>query len=329
MKTNKVKLFCLCLVISLALGFSACASKNIVKTLTPVTVQLQWTHQTEFAGFYAADKNGYYAEEGLSVIFLPGGSTIDNLATVSGNQAQFGTASADQLIAARASGQALRAISTVYRRSPSIFFTLADSGISRPQDFAGKTIRVPSNIVPTLHAMTARVGVTPGQYTEVNLPSDVNMFLTGDVPIWGGYINGIVVDNEQAGTKLNIIYPDDYGIHFYGDSIITTDNMISSNPDLVLKFLRATLKGWTWAIENADKTGALVQQYAPENDPTIEIAKMTASIPLINTGEDHIGWMKPEIWAGMEQTLKEQGLLTASLDITQVYTMQFLEEIYK
>ena len=55
---------------------------------------------------------------------------------------------------------------------------------------------------------------------------------------------------------------------------------------------------------------------------------MTASIPLINTGEDDIGWMKPEIWTGMEQTLREQGVLTAPVDVTQVYTLQFLEEIY-
>jgi hypothetical protein len=56
---------------------------------------------------------------------------------------------------------------------------------------------------------------------------------------------------------------------------------------------------------------------------------MTASIPLINTGEDFIGWMKPEVWAEMYQTMSEQGLLTAPLDVTQVYTMQFLDGIYK
>ena len=56
---------------------------------------------------------------------------------------------------------------------------------------------------------------------------------------------------------------------------------------------------------------------------------MAASLPLINTGEDHIGWMKPDLWAGMEKTLREQGVLTTPLDVTQVYTMQFLQEIYK
>jgi NitT/TauT family transport system substrate-binding protein len=74
--------------------------------------------------------------------------------------------------------------------------------------------------------------------------------------------------------------------------------------------------------------GALVQKYNPNADAELENAKMIASIPLINTGEDHIGWMKSEVWSGMEKTLREQGLLTQPLDVTQVYTLQFLNEIF-
>jgi hypothetical protein len=74
---------------------------------------------------------------------------------------------------------------------------------------------------------------------------------------------------------------------------------------------------------------AMVQKYKPEADASIELARMTASLQLINTGEDYIGWMKPEVWTYMEQTLRAQGIVTAPLDVPQVYTMQFLEEIYK
>ena len=61
----------------------------------------------------------------------------------------------------------------------------------------------------------------------------------------------------------------------------------------------------------------------------LETTKMLASLPLIYAGKDYIGWMDPEIWAGMERTLREQGVLIQPLDLTQVYTLQFLEEIYK
>ena len=85
---------------------------------------------------------------------------------------------------------------------------------------------------------------------------------------------------------------------------------------------------WAYAVENPASIGAFVQKYNQKADPAAEIANMRASIPLVNTGEDFIGWMKPEIWAGMEQTLREQVVLTKALDIEQVYTLQFLEEIY-
>jgi ABC-type nitrate/sulfonate/bicarbonate transport system substrate-binding protein len=133
---------------------------------------------------------------------------------------------------------------------------------------------------------------------------------------------------QRAGYKINIIYPDDYGIHFYGDVLMTTDDLIARDPELVKRFTRATLNGWKYAVENPAAIGAMVKKYNPNANLESENANMTASIPLINTGEDFIGWMTPEIWTGIEQTLREQGLLVKDLDLNQVYTMKFLKEIY-
>ncbi len=296
--------------------------------LTPVTVQFLWTHNAEFAGFYAADQKGYYAAEGLAVTFREGGADVDYLTPVANGIAQFGDAGADELILARADGKPLRAIATVYRRSPLVFIALANSGINRPQDFIGKVIRVTPQSAAPLHAMMARIGIRPDQYTEVILPSEVAAFAAGQAPVWSVYLTNFAVTVQQSGYKLNIIYPDDYGVHFYADSIFTTDDLIAKNPDLVARFLRATLKGWTYAVENPTQVGALMQKYNAPADASLENAKMTASIPLVDTGEDTIGWMKPEVWAGMEQTLREQGVLTKPVDVTQAYTMQFVKEVY-
>jgi len=112
------------------------------------------------------------------------------------------------------------------------------------------------------------------------------------------------------------------------NSIFTTDDIIARNPDLVRRFLRATLKGWTYAVENPTAIGSMVAKYKSDADPDLEVAQMTSSIPFVNTGEDHIGWMKPEVWAGMEKTLREQGVLTKPVEVEQVYSIQFLQEIY-
>ena len=317
------------ILLILALGLPACSPRgNSTPALTPITVQLQWIHQAQFAGLYAADQKGYYAEEGLAVTFIPGGPNVDGLSPVVEGSAQFGTATADQLLVARAEGKPLKAFAVIYRRSPAVFMALSSSGISRPQDFVGKTIRTPAPNAPTLHAMMAGLGISQDQYTEVDLPSDVEEFASGRVPVWGAYLNALTLSVQRAGYEINIIYPDDYGVHFYSDTLFATDDFIAKNPDLVRRFLRASLKGWTFAIENAEEIGPMVLKYAPDADAELENAKMIASIPLVNTGEDFIGWIKPEVWTKMEQTLSEQGLLPKSVDVEQVFTMSFLEEIY-
>jgi NitT/TauT family transport system substrate-binding protein len=318
------------ILLLITIGLTACTTRTTPpQVLTPILVQLKWLHQAQFAGLYAAEQNGYYAGEGLKVNFIEGGPTVDLEKSVLDGTAQFGITGAERLIAARAEGQPLRAIAVIYRRSPLVFMALADSGITRPQDFVGKTVQAGSTGVMILHAMLANVGISLDQYQEVNIGTDLGPFYSGQVQVWNAWLNNEVLVAQSAGYKVNIIYPDDYGIHFYSDTLYATDDYIAANPDLVLRFLRATLKGWTYAIENPNLVAPMVAIFNPNADLRHETAQMTASLPLINTGTDHIGWMKPEIWVGMAQTLRDQGLLTAPLDMTQVYTMQFLEEIYK
>ena len=327
MMEKRYPAFCM---LVLALTLTGCAGSGATRsqTLTPVTVQLAWTHQSQFAGMYAADQLGYYAAEGLAVTFVEGGSQVDKFTPMLESKTQFGVGGADELIIHRSEGKPFKAIATIFRRSPIVFFSLAERGITRPQDFVGKTIRVSSNVLPTVRSMMARIGIGPDQYTVVDLPSDIAIFASGEVQVWGGFINGIVVAIEQAGYQLNIIYPDDYGVHFYADTLFTTDEMIATNPELALGFVRATLQGWTYIVENPAEAPALVKKYNPEADEIIENGRMIASLPLVNTGEDQIGWMRAETWAGMENTLREQDVLTLPVDVKQVYTMQFLKAVY-
>ncbi|MFH1185180.1 MAG: ABC transporter substrate-binding protein [Chloroflexota bacterium] len=313
----------------LALSLTACTAEARPAPPTPITVQLSWTHQAQFAGMYVADQKGYYAAEGLAITFVEGGPGIVPIDKVLDGTAQFGVTGADVLLVARAEGKPIRAIATIYRRSPRVYVSLADSGITKPTDFVGKTIAVGRGGGPLLEATLRRVGIRPDQYKVVETTPDLASFYSGEVQVRSVFLTNEVLTAQAAGYKINIIYPDDYGIHFYADTVFTTDDLIAKDPDLVLRFLRATLKGWTYAVENADEVGALVLHYIPQADAAFENKKMMASIPLVHTGEDYIGWMTPDLWAGMETTLREQSVLTAPLDVTQVYTLQFLREVYR
>jgi NitT/TauT family transport system substrate-binding protein len=317
------------LLLTIAAAVFACSPAKPPSALTPVTVQFLWTHINTFGGYYAADQKGYYAAEGLAVTFREGGPKVDYLAPVVDGTAQFGDGGSDELILARADGKPLRAVTTIYRRSPVVFFTLARSGITKPQDFLGKKIRVAPGLGTALHAVMAHVGIARHQYTEVVTPSDLALFTSGNPPVWSAYLNAFVTEVELAGHEINRIYPDNYGVHFYGNSLFARDDFIAANPDVVRRFVRATLKGWAYIIENPTEIGALIQKYKPDANPAKELAGLTASIPLINTGEDDIGWMTYEGWFGMEKILRAQGVLNRPLDITQVYTLRFIREIYQ
>jgi len=310
-------------IVLLTLG---CQAKEPEKSPTEVTVQLKWYHQAQFAGFYAADQNGYYAAEGLSVNFIEGGPEVDVPNSVLDGTAQFAVGAADTLIVSRSEGKPLGAIAAVFRRNPLVLFTMVDSNITRPQDFIGKRLRLTPFQRSFFTTMMDRVGISSDQYTVVCC--ELEPFFSGDIDGSSGYLTNEVLAAQEAGYKLNIIYPDDYGVHFYADTIFTTDNFITNKPDLVTRFLRATLKGWRWAIENPEDAGLLALNYDPTLSADLQVAQMLAGIPLIHTGEDQIGWMRSDVWQGMIGSLLEQGNLTESVELDEVYTMEFLQQIY-
>jgi NitT/TauT family transport system substrate-binding protein len=317
------------LMLNLIMAIYACALRPTdPASLTPIRIQLTWTHSAQFAGFYAADQNGDYAAEGLAVTFLEGGLQVERLPPVLEGQAQFGLGGAAELITARAEGQPVHIIATIFQRDPFAFFSLADSGITRPDDFKGKTIQIRPRARPFLRAMTHRVGLAPGQYTENNEAEFTDLY-TGEVDVATGFVTAQYIEASQAGYDLNVIYPDDYGVHFYTDLIFTTDEFVAANPELITRFLRATLAGWRYAVEHPAEASTWVLKYNPAADAVLEDASMAASLPLINTGQDNIGWMKPEDWDGMVQLLREQGVLTKPVEVTHLYSLQILQEIYE
>ena len=308
---------------------TACSPKSAAAP-TALTVQLKWVNQAQFAGFYVAADKGYYKDEDINIKLAPGGVGINIMDEVTSGQAQFGIIGAEKIILARDEGKPVKAIATIYRRNPFVVVTLPESGITKPADLIGRTINIGGTdglmqftaMMSRLNLDINKVNITPYSY-------DLQPFYNGQIDATPAIAAGSLIAILKQRPDANLIWAEDYGIHFYADTLFTTDQMIADNPDLAIRFLQATIKGHQYAIENPDEASQISLHYA--KDPTLEVQHqmMIASIPLINTGEDHIGWMKPEIWSSMEKTLREQGLLTAPLYVTQVYTMQFLEKIVK
>ncbi len=125
----------------LVLTLAGCASATPAPP-TPVTVQLKWVHQAQFAGIYAAIEQGYYAEENIEVTLVEGGPGIDILDPLVTGEVDFSIVAPETLIVRRSQGDPLIAIATIYRKSPVVIIALADSGIERPTDLIGHSMAV-------------------------------------------------------------------------------------------------------------------------------------------------------------------------------------------
>jgi len=308
-----------------------CGVSQPPKTPDEVKLQLKWMHLPQFAGFYMAQEKGYYAKENIKVTFLEGGQGINNVLNVTSGKADFGVLSPEDILMKRSQGESLTSLATIYRRSAVVFVAMADSGIVRPSDFIGKTVAIryeQKDFDLRFYAMMKKLGLGSAKLKIVNYDPDYVAFYKGEVDVTAAYATTGLIKMRQKGLKLNLIWPSDYGIHFYSDTLATTDRLILEKPDLVTRFLCASLKGWQDAIEDYRQAVTVTLKYSQIKDPGLQTAMMEAMLPLVHTGEDHIGWMKPEVWQGMYQMLLEQRLLARPFEIDQAYTLRFLKEIY-
>lgn len=291
-----------------------------------VTYQMGWWHEQTYAGFYAAEREGRYGAAGLKVAFIEGGSGINPLARLSNGKAHFATSTASAVLNARAKGSPIVAFACFYRRSPLAFAAKPGSGIRHPRDLAGKTVRVAEHNLPILRAMTAHIGLTDDAYQVVH-GRDIKQFHGGKVDVWGGYLPEAILKIRKVTPDLVIIHPDNFGIHTYHNCLTTTETMIEKKPASVRRFLAASIWGWRYVAANPSRVGALVSAFNAKADSAGEIEKFLLALPLIDTGEDTIGWMKPEIWSGSAKTFLATSGSASDEVAREAYTLRFLKEV--
>ena len=299
-----------------------------------VVLQLKWVHQAQFAGFYLAQEQGYYAEEGIDVQFLEGGQDMDIAQSVVSGEADFAVLSPEDILINASQGRPLTAIAAIYRRSAVVFTSRAGSGIIQPNDFPGHKIAVLGkagairDFEIQFRAMAANLGLPLSRMELIPYDPDYAGFRRGEIGVTAAYLTGGVIRLQQDGYTLNIFWPGDYGVQAYSDTLACANTLMTENPDLVTRFLRATLKGWRTAVGNPDLAVDDTLKYARKADRSLQTAMMEAQIPLVYTGNDHIGWMRAEDWQYMHDTLSSQGILGKPLNTGVLFTMSFLKRIY-
>jgi NitT/TauT family transport system substrate-binding protein len=291
-----------------------------------VTVRLKWFNQAQFAGLYTAQEKGYYKAAGLAVNIQPGGPDFPAVQMVTGGNEQFGVTGADQILIARSKGVPVVALAVIYRRNPFVLFSLANSGIKTPADFVGKKVgvKIGGNEELIYRAVLAKAKVDKSKLTEIPVKFDITPLLTGTIDVWPGYLINEVLAAKEKGFDVNIVYPSDYGIDLYADTLFTTEAMIKDKPDAVGKFVAATLKGWESAMAAPEEAAKITVKFGNKLTYDHELAMMKASLPLLKPDSKPVGYMDQAAWASAQDLLVGSGFQKAPIDLAKAFTIKFM-----
>ncbi|MEO6995051.1 MAG: ABC transporter substrate-binding protein, partial [Lacunisphaera sp.] len=251
-----------------AVALAGVASTLIAFAASPpvdVVLQLPYTHQFQFAGLYAAQAKGYFLEEGIKLdLRITNEERKSAIAEVLSGRAEFGIAQGPQLVTGRLDGKDLVVVAAIMQHSPQVLVARASDGIRTPHDLLGKRVALDqTSLVSEVRLMLEREGVNLNKLIIVPNRWGVDEIQTGLADAMSTFVNDGPYELEQAGIKINIIRPIDYGIDFYGDCLFTTGAVVEKNPALVEKVRRATIKGWQYALQHPDEMIDLImRQYS-------------------------------------------------------------------
>jgi NitT/TauT family transport system substrate-binding protein len=228
-----------------------------------------------------------------------------------------------QLIA-RSKGVPVVALAVIYRRNPFVLFSLAKSGIKTPADYVGKKVgvKIGGNEELIYRAVLARAEIDKSKLTEIPIKFDITPLLTGTVDVWPGYLINEVLAAKEKGFDVNIVYPSDSGIDLYADTLFTTEKMLKEKPELVKKFVAATLKGWNTAIAAPEEAAKITIKYGDKLTYDHELAMMKASVPLLKPDSKPVGFMDEGGWGSAQNLLLTAGLQKERINLAKAFTTQ-------
>ncbi|WP_462150703.1 ABC transporter substrate-binding protein [Pseudoalteromonas xiamenensis] len=235
-----------------------------------VTLQLKWTHQFQFAGYYVAKEKGFYKEAGLHVNIVPADpSNPDTFFSVLSGRAQFGLTHSG-ILQQRLEGKPLVAMAAILQSSPYCWMVKAQSGINGPKDFVNKRVsHISRSENAELLVMLERAGVEAKDLALYAGLHPIRDFQRGIVDALQVYVTNEPFQMAQLGIDVRLICPKRYGLNVYGDILFTSEQLLKNNPELAERFLQASLRGWRYALLNLQEALTITQsRYA--KDKTME-----------------------------------------------------------
>jgi NitT/TauT family transport system substrate-binding protein len=316
------------LVVALSLATASAAQAE-----DKVSIRLKWLHQAQFAGYYVAKDKGFYKEEGLEVTINPGGPQLvaENLiASGADDFAQGG--GMETTLTGREKGLPLVAIAAVFPKAPLYLVAKKESGITKLEDFPGKKVSMwYTGMQYIVRAMLRSRGVDPSKIIEVPQPVTMAPFLRDEVSVASVTAFNELQTLYAEGLKDLVLFdPADYGIVIPRDTIVTTDKMIKERPQIVQRFLRASLRGWKYAIENQPEAVEITLKVNPalkKDHQTVMLREVAKAMTWGPSKEKGLGYLDPKAAEWTMNFLLENKQLSKPIAVSEAINLRFWDEV--
>jgi ABC-type nitrate/sulfonate/bicarbonate transport system substrate-binding protein len=310
-------------------GSSSPSSSGFGK-LTSVTFQESYINNAEFAGYYMAAKKGFFAKYGLDVDIVPAGATTDPRTVVADGGAQIGVVSetSDVLIGI-SQGVPYKCFGAAFQSNPGCLMVLGKSDIYSVRDLEGKTIGMQDNARQQVIGILQHNGVPVSKVNLQVVGDDPTPLVLGKIDAYTAYVFNEPIALKVQGIATRCYSFSDIGLPGYGDNLIATNDTISSDPDMLARFVRASQEGWQYAIANPSEAVAVtLDDYPAGNNAEQQKLQMQAEIPMLTspvTKAHGLLWISTSVWSQAIATAQASGALKKPLTVAGTLTLDILQ----
>ncbi len=301
------------------------ASADSNTALTKVVLQADWYPQPEHGGFFTALAKGYYKDEGLDVTIAPLGPYLGVEKAMIAGDAQFGMSGSDETLEAIGTGEPIIALAATLQDVPQVIMVRKNSPIHSMEDLNGHTVAIKAGSPWWLYLQKK---YHLGGVHEVPSMMNVANFVADPDYAQQAFATSEPYFAQKAGVEVRMLNAYDTGYRPFR-VMITTPTYLQQHPEIVGKFVRASIRGWREYLVDPGPAHAIISKMNPALTPDwMDFSWRALRDGHYITGEDptgaKIGQMDPKRWQDMYDQLLDLKLIEKPFDPTTAYTLEFL-----
>jgi len=297
------------------------------KPLTHIKLPMGYIPNVQYAPYYAAVANGFYAEEGIEIEFDYSFET-DGVALVAADELKFAVVSGEQVLLARAEGLPVVYVMSWYHDYP-VGVVAKAQGIKSPKDLVGKRVGIPGLFGASYIGYRAMLDAAGVKESDIKLDSigfnQVDALAADQVDAAVIYVANEPIQMKAMGYDIDLLKVADY-VHLAANGIVTNEKTVAENPDLVAGMVRATMRGIKYTVKHPDEAYEICKDFVEGLDSADEKVQkqiLAESVKLYQ--QDPYGFVDPVAWENMNQVLLKMGLIEKPLDVEAAYTNEFTQ----